>query len=842
MIRKLYFFMLAVSLLPLTSLAATLKGHIADSKGEALPFATVYIQGTTIGTSANVNGEYQLTLEPGKYKVICQYIGYKQSAFNADLTSNTALVHNFTLEDQSLEIKEFVVHASEDPGVYIMKKAIARRAFHLGQLKSFQTDIYLKGVFRTRTTPKKVLGEKVDNGDIGVDTNGKGVLYLCEEEASYYTRGNKERTVIHSVRESGDPGGFGFSQFPSVINFYENNVQILERLNPRGFISPVNDFALNYYKFKLEGEFQEGGHTIYKISVKPKRLYEPLFTGTIYIVDEDWAIHSLNMLVTKTSSLEIADTVRLEQVYLPLKPDTWVSKQQVLYLTLKIFGFDLSGYLATVYNGQKVNEPIADTIFNDKIVSVYDKQANKKDTSYWTNTRPVPLEADESRDYILKDSIRLRREDPAYIDSMRRKDNKFGPMNLVLYGVTHNTKRYKHTITTNALLTGMVNYNTIEGVNVAPKVWWKYNADTNKYVTGVFAARYGFGNKHFNGIGRVFYTRLSDDWKGRFRQIGIEAGKYVFQFNPNNPINELPNTISTLFYRKNYLKLYERWNAALLYNRSLGNGLKWEAKLGFQQRIPLDNNTDYSFAKSNTGGFTENIPPELKPQLWEKHNAVIARVKLSYQPGYTYTLYPDYRMPHPGDWPVFSLSYEKGIPNVLNSKVDFDKWRVGVRDEIGLRLVGSFSYNIAAGGFLNDKYVSLPDLMHLNGNQLTLASTYLESFQLAPYYLFSNKEPLYGEAHIEYSLKGFLTNKIPLFRQMRWYLVTGANAFYANADRYHAEAFVGIDNFGYDKFRVFRIDYVQSWNGFNQRSSGIRIGISTASIIRISLGDSSGEW
>ena len=62
------------------------------------------------------------------------------------------------------------------------RKVIGRRKFHLNQVEAFQADIYLKAVLKTRQTPAKVLGQKVNDGEMGLDTNGKGILYLLEEE------------------------------------------------------------------------------------------------------------------------------------------------------------------------------------------------------------------------------------------------------------------------------------------------------------------------------------------------------------------------------------------------------------------------------------------------------------------------------------------------------------------------------------------------------------------------------------------------------------------------------------------------------------------------------------
>jgi len=856
---KRYFYLVAILILVANvAKAGTLKGKVTDNKGVSLPFAIVYIQHTTIGTSANADGMYQMSLEPGTYKVVCQYMGFTQSVHSVTIKGNETVTDNFSLKDQSLEMKEITIK-DEDPAYAIIRKAIDKRNFHLKQVKSFQTGIYLKGVLRNRDMPDmgtmKLLAGKDAKGKkdkkevadaLGLDSNGKAVLYLCEEKADYYAQEpNKEKTVIHSVRESGDPNGVGFSQMPPVITFYENNINLLDNLGPRGFISPISDNALLYYRYKYEGEFKEGKYTIDKIKVTPKRAYEPLFEGTIYIVDGDWAIHSLNMLLTKKSGMSFFDTFRIQQVFLPLREDTWVIKHQVWYPTIKILTFDITGSFVTVYDNQKVNEPIPDTIFGKKVVSVYDKTANKLDTGYWTNTRPIPLEEDEHTDYRVKDSIRIVQDDPHYKDSIRRRGNKIGLGGLFLTGTSLNTKEYKNSFSWNPILPffdGMINYNTVEGIVISPKLWWTHKVDTGKTISGKVAFRYGINNTHFNSIARLAYRADDRAWRGRNWSVGIEGGKYVFQFNPDNPIPEFYNSVSTLFYRKNYMKIYERWEAALSLARNYGNGFRWAGKFEFQHRVPLNNTTSYNWASSEVMPFSDNSPAVPgRTTGWTPYNAVLLKLAASYQPGYTYTLYPDYKMPRSGNWPVFTLQYEKGIPTLLNSKVDFDKWRFSIKDDIRLKMLGSISYVLATGGFLNTNGVGVPDMMHLDGNQTAFATPYLKSFQLAPYYMYSNTESIYGEAHIEYNLQGLLTNKIPLLRQARWYLLVGNNTFYANQGNYYTEVFVGVDNLGWKLFRFLRVDLVKSWDYTGASHIGFRIGLTPNSPIRISVRND-GEW
>lgn len=834
-----------------TSFAGILKGKATDTKGEALPFATVYVQGSTQGTTANEKGEYQLTLPPGTYKISCQYMGFKQSLYNVTFAGNEIITHNFSLQDQSYEMKAVVVKAnSEDPAYGIIRKVIKRRKFHLDQVHTFQTSIYMKGAFRNNKMDQgTVFGVKVDESDkkefsrdMGLDSAGKGMLYLCEEEADYYAQGNKRRTIIRSVRESGNPNGLGISQMPPVITFYENKVRLIGTEGQRAYVSPISENALHYYKYKYEGEFRENGVVIDKIKVIPRRAYEPLLSGTIYIAEDDWAVQGLDLVATQKYGLELLDTMRIEQVFLPLRKDTWVPKSQVLYFTIKILILDMTGNFLTVYNNQKVNEPVPDSLFEGKTASSYDAMANKKDTSYWTEKRPVPLQTDESRDYIVKDSIRIRDNDPKLLDSIRRDGNKFNWTDPLLGGYTYTSKGNKNKFSTNAVISSgfnswLINYNTVEGVNVAPKLWWTHNIDTGKTLSGQLAARYGFSNTHFNAIARLVYKKENRAWKGRDWSVGIEGGKYVFQYDPQSSVNNLFNTVSTLFYGKNYLKLYEGAGGAAFVSRNYGNGFRWSAKIGYQQRIPLNNTTTNTLINGTSEKLTSNVPATpMAPVKWEENDAATIKLSASYKPGYTYTQYPDYKSPNGSRWPLFTLNYEKGIPNIINSKSDFDKWRFGVEDDISLKLLGSLVYDIAAGGFLNKNYVSLPDMMHVSGNQMTLAGPYLHTFQLAPYYRYSNTESIYGELHMEYYMKGLLTNKIPLLRQARVYFVLGTNTFYASQSNYYSEAFVGLDNIGYKLFRVLRVDLVHSWNSFNQPATGIRIGIRPGSLFSVNAG------
>lgn len=820
------------ALIPHAVLAGVLKGKVTDSKGEPLPFATIYVKGTTVGTAANANADYSLILQPGTYNVLCQYMGFQQTSYTLTIKADEAIVHNFSLQEQSLQMNDVVVKANaEDPAYAIIRKTIKKRKFHQKQVAAFQTSIYMKSVLRNSDMPDKILGFKIpteeikDAGGGGADSSKLGVIYLCEQEADYYTDGKKERTVIRSVRQSGSPTGVGISQLPPVVSFYDNNVNPLWGFSERGFISPISDGALASYKYHYEGEFIQDGHTINKITVTPKRNYEPLFYGTIYIVDKDWAVHSLDLTLTQKATLQTLDTLRVEQTYVPLKKGTWVIKSQVQYITLRALGFGITGNFVAVYDNQKVNEKIPDSMFANKIVSSYLREANDKDTTHWKEARALPLEEDEKADYHKRDSVYARISSPEYRDSMRRLRNKFHFGDVISGGYYHATKNHKSTISTNSLLDGFVTYNTVEGLAITPNVRYRHEVDTGRTIYAIAGARYGFGNTHLNMMGKLSYTERDRAWLSRFWQIGAEGGKFVHQYNPSSSVTQLYNTVAVLAYGKNLLKLYESYRAAGFFNRNFGNGFIISAKAGFEQRLPLNNTTFYTWANNDPEKWTDNVPDPLKGRVWEQHNAVLVKASLRYQPGTRYVQYPKFKSPIRSVWPVFELNYEKGIAGVLNSKSDFDKWRFTVSDYVNMKLVGSIEYNVSTGGFLNSNYVSLPDMMHVADNQLLVAAPYLSAFQLAPYYMYSNTASLYGEGHIEWNLNGLLTNKIPLLKKARWNLVTGNNTLYINQNNYYTEAFIGIDNLGIGIFRFLRVDLVRGWDHTGQARTGFRIGL-----------------
>ncbi|MEO5942857.1 MAG: DUF5686 and carboxypeptidase regulatory-like domain-containing protein [Ferruginibacter sp.] len=823
------FFTAALLILSQYLFAQKIYGTVYDDKGDLLPFSSITIKGTSVGASANDKAKFSFMLAPGTYTIVCQHIGY--TAVEKKVTLSTNQEVTFILSEQKLTMKEVVIkNTDEDPAYQIIRNAIKKRTYYEKQVNAFNCDLYGKDLIKLRSLPKKIFGKKIpdaDRNDMGLDSSGKGIIYLSESVSKInIQQPDKFKMEVISSRVSGS-GGFGFT-FPAFISLYTNNVTVFtERINPRGFVSPIADGAIGFYKFKYMGSFYEDGKEINTIRVTPRRSYEPLFSGIINIEDGEWRIHSFNLMLTKSSQLEIIDSLQISQLYVPVTNDVWRVKNQLLHFNFKQLGIDAIGNFLSVYSNYNI-APAFPKKFFDRVIIKYDTAVNKHSKEYWDTIRPVPLEKEEQKDYQVKDSIYQVQKDSSLtktaIDSLKKRQGPLKPLNVFWNGIrrTHYSKTNQYTWGVEPLIKNL-EYNAAEGVVLNANGFynkylkkWKSNMSFDPHF------RYGFSNTHFNAwAGLTFRTRdYETDKKLKRETWSFSGGKRVSEFNKESTLNPLVNSISILLYGRNYIKTYENYFGNITFSKRYESGLHFYVNALYEDRIPLNNTTNFTLFKKDSGKITPNYPDERIAAQFTPHQAMIVSASVSFRPGQRYIQFPNNKVSIGSKYPTFTLSYAKGISNVFGSDVDFDKWRFTINDDKNFKLAGLLKYKIGIGGFLNANKVFIQDYQHFNGNQTLGASEYVNSFQLAKYYAYSTTASFYSVGFIEHHFNGLLTNKIPLFKKLNWNLVAGANALYINNNSNYVELFAGLENI----LKIFRVDAVVSFENGKQAHTGIRIG------------------
>ena len=807
--NRLFFIFFLIFLLQRAD-AQVVSGIVTDSAGNPIPYCGVSVKGAKQSTSTNQQGRYSLSMNPGTYQFICRHVGFAKMEKTVTVGNQNMNV-DFQLLPQEIVMDEVVVKAgAEDPAYAIIRKAIRKREEHLYDMRSYQCEVYSKGVLNLRDFPNSFMGQNVDFED--GDTSKKKMIYLSESVSRLSVGGkDKVKTEVLSTRVSGRSNDFGFagSRF---ISFYENNVRISNSINPRGFVSPISDQAMQFYKFKWEGMFVEDGQWINQIRVIPKRLYEPCFSGMIQIVENDWAIHSLQLKLLKENQMSTVDTLVVEQLFQSMGKDFWLMESQVLYPSVKFFGFDAHGSFVNVYRDFKLNPVFPKGYFDNTIIR-YEEGSNQKEKNYWDSIRPIKLDETERMDYIIKDSLEQARKDPAYLDSLDRIRNKITLSNIILSGKTFSNQKRESTFTVPALIQA-VGFNPAEGFLMDLPFNYTKTFNARKRISLLPHVRYGFSSRRLFGWGTIRYTTGN-----KYRTVlSLSAGRRVFQFNQDNPIEPLQNTISALFYKNNFMKIYSSDYARFRLNKTFKKGFSFSFEALYENRRPMENRTDFSWNNTKDRNYFPNYPTELGSVNFSPHRAFILSAGLRYQPGARYIEFPDRVINIGSRWPVFSANYTSGIKDVLGSDVDYAKWKFSINDDLNMKLAGRLFYRLETGGFLNRNRVEWQDLNHFPGNRLIRATDFLSSFQLPLYYRLSNDDRQYGLLFAEHHFNGFLTNKIPVIRKLKWNLVAGVGSLWLNAGNY-AEWHVGLENI----FRLFRVDVVKGYYKGNPEKMEFRI-------------------
>ena len=94
---------------------STIKGRVFNSiNNEAVPFANIFIDSTSVGTTSDFEGNYRITdLKPGTYSIICSFIGFKrQISFEVPVTSARTTTLDFALVEESTTLDQVVIAAS----------------------------------------------------------------------------------------------------------------------------------------------------------------------------------------------------------------------------------------------------------------------------------------------------------------------------------------------------------------------------------------------------------------------------------------------------------------------------------------------------------------------------------------------------------------------------------------------------------------------------------------------------------------------------------------------------------------------------------------------------------
>jgi hypothetical protein len=835
--------------------AQGIKGLVRSTEGEPLAFASVYIRNLQDGVPTNENGRYEFKLAPGIYDVVAQYLGYASQVQTVEV-KNDWVTLDFSLVSQAISLSQVEVKAgAEDPSLTIMRKAISKATYHRLQLQRYAMTVYLKGTGQLTDAPfflKKKLAEE------GLKLNE---AYTSESVSRItFTLPNKVEEKVISIRTNGS--NQGASPAPYIqTSFYQDQVNEV--------ISPLSKSAFVYYQFTHVGSFFDQNLLVSKIKVTPRSRGERVFEGHIYIIDELWAIHSLDL---KTSVLGFQ--VHIRQNYSPIAPNVWMPLTQQYTFGGKVFGFaGQFNYLVSTrdydiklnpdlaHKPELVDEKIQAAPSNiqrisksassleqlaieqpksqkdyRKLLNKYEKEviqqrqeeekkgvvaernysvdslARKRDLSYWDSIRPVPLSLLELEGYKRDDSLAIIEDaKKSEVDSIAKKARtKFKPQDLLMGGSYSFGKGKSVGFPVNLT---KFSFNTVEGYKVGLGFFYRKVediklSDSVNRIRKVFRIdpelRYGFASERF--YGKVNIRRSLNKPSSGFNW-SLSAGRFAYQFNPENPIQEQVNAAYSLYARRNYLKLYEQDFVQASWGERKSLGLSYQLNFLWADRRVLENVTDYSFLKNTTREYSSNRPfnVEAGDVAFSNHQVAKFQATLDWRPGLTYFIRNGRKIPNLERSPLISFNYQKALPQLSTSGLaaDFDQVQASIKHAFSFGVSGKLDFNVTAGTFLNNRQVFFQDYIHFGGNR-TLFSTMgaASNYRVMDYYRYSTAGS-YVSSIVHYQFRKFIFTQLPMLRFSGVRENIFVNYLKTQYSPHYTEIGYSLDNL----FRIFRVEF-----------------------------------
>ncbi len=807
--------LLFLSLLILTAVyskAQILSGKIIDEDNNSIPFATIYVSETREGTTSNVDGDFQLQLEKGTYNLTIRSMGYLQESKEISLQQDS-LYLPIVMHVQEFELKEVKVFpGKEDPAYFIMRKAMTKAAYYREKIKHYVADLYLKANFEFTNIPKIIGKQEVEDGKKFKDYFKENVTYVIESQnkITFDYPNHYDQKVINkrsSLVGIAEPPIMGLM----TTSFYEERSSDV--------ISPLSPIALNHYDFRYEGFITVGDFDVFKIKVTPKRKSDELVNGYIYIVDKLWCIYNLDF----SSSFEFVD-YRIKQQFENLGNENWLPVSHNITGKLGILGMRGSFYygasvkydsIVDNYTKNVLPDAVADQTtdkpveikedskktkelkqqvelitskeeltdgdvkkvarLNRKILkneykdstrvitdfytqyNIEDKKDSLNTEVSWDTIRAIPLTPAEVQSYQIADSLKSTEKsetDTLRTDSEKRKS----ALKKIAFGAYDLSKDSLTRIRYSGLFNPEnLDFNAVDGYKYKQSLQFRFDTDSAKYIYLTPEIGYAFNRKAlFGSMSLRLYNTL-----GYGNQLEIKGGKLSRDFKSENGIDPNLNAISTWFFAKNYMKLYETEFIQLNTSQRLDKNFTIGGSIKYNHFYPLTNHTSYPL--SDNKDYESNVPggrsvnaPELQEQKSFAYSGGVSYYKRLLKPWLQESPFLFIN-----DFIFAKLVYRQGIKGVFSSVSDYKQIDFTFHQQANISPTSGIDWGLNLGYFFNNDQMHFSEYKHFQTSEISVAfAPFTNTMQLVnDYGISSNKGYIHasGEYRSEYMLLRYLS-------------------------------------------------------------------------------------
>jgi hypothetical protein len=564
-----------------------LQGTVTDAEsGDPLQFANVWVQGSHKGTTSDRQGRFTLALEPGEYRIVASYIGYRSQTKTVIVPADAEL--RFSLRQSTFEMPSVEVTPGDNPALRIIRKAIEMKEQRRERLQNYSLTSHSKLLVRLTGAMEGMVegsddGRRVkistsveDNEDNPEQADGTGQADGTEQPTStaqvdttekadssrtlpiiletqteaYWAAPDSYKEIITARKQSAmipSQGNIMISQF-FIVDFSADDFRFSDRAPVPG---PISERGLSSYYYRLIGTTELDDTKIYQIEISALSESDPLFEGMIYIADSTYALSMVDLRLNEAALPTMFDSIAFRQHFRLFDGEFWqpvdVVVNAVIGIPIVNIGIDMQGF--SVLQDWRINQQINEDFFDRTRIKVL-KEADERDSTYWAANAKIPTNDEEQRAYVRADSVKLA------LDSVKYQ---IGFMNF-LSGGTTGSDDVQFTFPG---LVGLYHFNRVEGHALSGAFSFHMPEFPLRYVN--MSGGYGFNDE-----------RLKYSFGGAISLTGspalqLSARRYYkldFIDSGNNPLGATGTTLSSMLWKYDPHDYYYRdgWSASVYHD------------------------------------------------------------------------------------------------------------------------------------------------------------------------------------------------------------------------------------------------------------------------------------
>ncbi len=408
--------LLLLLLLPALASAQSypVSGTVTDSlTGQPLAFVSIVVNNGREGGLSDIDGHFSIQSSQKPESLRLSYMGYKPLSFSLGAQKTGLLLK---LSPAPLEISGVTILPGENPALRIVRKVLenSRRndpenlaafschSYSKTTAEWIPNESYYEALARLPQDPKALdssLIRLVESGD------RQHLMMMESYTRRIFMAPARSNESVLATRISGfrDPSFAPLATDLQPFSFYKDMIN-LNTGTVTGYQNPFGKGGIPRYNYLLTDTLYEGADSIFVISFRPAkgRSFNAL-TGQAWIHSHGWAIQNI-IAEPEDGTLW---KIRVQQQYQRVSDSVWFPSQLNYDWSLPRYPNPKVGLLLkgrSYIDSVVINPPLKASDFSPDQVSMT-KEAGRRDSLYWSGTRPQTLDLREKQTYVVMDSL-----------------------------------------------------------------------------------------------------------------------------------------------------------------------------------------------------------------------------------------------------------------------------------------------------------------------------------------------------------------------------------------------------------------------------------------------------